>query len=401
LAAVRESHLQPPEIVVLINRDPWQVLIPVRALLNLAVHKLENSTVAINRKAVMVIAGHDLEANTALFDWLRSIGLQPLEWGQLVHSNGNASPYNGEILALAFQAVQAVIAFFTPDEYVFGKDDQHGDAGWRLQARPNVLVEAGMAMVAQPERTVLAVLGPQELPSDLAGRYYIRLTRASPKPLLALAHRLQDAGCDVDLTGADWLNSERFPDREHIPNPPAIPRIQSEVTRLSPPDAPPSDAALATSQLRYGPAEGAGDKGALYTAFWQRFLQQLNIEHPEWSRPRKVPAGNRLSVASSFKGECRYNVSFPSGQRLRCELYIDWPDPAEVQEQYQELYRHREAIEAVFGGELSWEAAETRRASHIAIWGKGAIEQTERYEEFIDWFLTNLQRLRTALDPYA
>ena len=68
--------------------------------------------------------------------------------------------------------------YFTPDERVIARtraprEDQNA---WRLQARPNVLIEAGIASVTHPERTVLAVLGHQELPSDLAGRHYIRLS---------------------------------------------------------------------------------------------------------------------------------------------------------------------------------------------------------------------------------
>lgn len=84
---------------------------------------------------------------------------------------------------------------------------------WRLQARPNVLIEAGMALVTHRKRTILAVLGPQELPSDLAGRHYIRLSHTAPEPLRALASRLSDAGCDVDLGGTGWLDPGRFPDR--------------------------------------------------------------------------------------------------------------------------------------------------------------------------------------------
>lgn len=396
-----ESYLQPLELVVLINRNGWHALISVRALQNLTVHKVKGSTAAINRKAVMVIYGHDREANNALFDWLRAIGLQPREWSQLVHSVGAASPYNAEILEVAFETVQAVIAYFTPDEYVLGRASWEDDMGWRLQARPNVFVEVGMALVTHPHRTVLAVLGPQELPSDLAGRYYVRLTRTSPEPLLALANHLREAGCDVDLTGTDWLNAKRFPDRNHIPRPPAIPRGQPALIPLRSQGTLPDDSPAISSQLAYSPTSPPTDKGALYAEFWQRFLLQLNAEHPEWGRPRKAPAGNRLSIASPFKGECRYKVSFASGQRLRCELYIDWPNPAEVLAKYNELFQRREAIEAVFGGELSWETVESRRASRIATWGKGAVEHTERHGEFIDWFLTNLQQLRTALDPYA
>lgn len=168
---------------------------------------------APNRKAVMVIYGHDKEANSALFDWLRGIGLQPREWDQLIRATGVAAPYVGDILDKAFKDAQAVIAFFTPDERVRPR----GHSGpWRLQARPNVLIEAGMALVTHPKRTILAVLGPQELPSDLAGRYYVRLSHTAREPLQALAARLRDAGCDIEINGTDWLNPTRFPDRDNL-----------------------------------------------------------------------------------------------------------------------------------------------------------------------------------------
>ena len=57
----------------------------------------------------------------------------------------------------------------------------------RLQARPNVLIEAGMALITHPTRTIIAVLGDQELPSDLAGRHYIRLSHTAVVPLDDLA----------------------------------------------------------------------------------------------------------------------------------------------------------------------------------------------------------------------
>jgi WD40 repeat protein len=177
-------------------------------------------TFAANRKAVMVIYGHDTQANTALFDWLRAIGLQPREWSQLIRASGNASPYIGQVLEQALQDVQAVVAFFTPDEYVTSAASAlAGQGTGRLQARPNVLIEAGMALISHPKRTVLAMLGNQELPSDLAGRHYIRLSHTDPAPLHDLAARLYDAGCDTNLTGTDWLNPARFPDRDHTPQP--------------------------------------------------------------------------------------------------------------------------------------------------------------------------------------
>jgi hypothetical protein len=145
-------------------------------------------------------------------------------------------------------------------------------------------------------------------------------------------------------------------------------------------------------------------RGALYTAFWERFLERLRTSHPGWSRARKGPADNWLSLPSPSKGGwSSYTVSFPrgpEGQQLRCELYIDSSDPAEVEQRFGELYEHREAIEAAFGDSLSWEPLEGRRASRIAAYGPGDITEGDQHDEYIDWFLSSFERLRAALDPY-
>jgi predicted nucleotide-binding protein len=177
---------------------------------------------ATNRKAVMIIYGHDDEANNAMFSWLRDIGLQPQEWSQLIDLSDSASPYIGNVLERTFESVQAVVALFTPDEFVRERDTRPGTTRpWRFQARPNVLIEAGMALVTHPDRTILVILGPQELPSDLAGRHYIRLDGTSG-PLNDMASRLKSAGCEVDQSGTRWLDPSRFPDRDHIPTRPSI-----------------------------------------------------------------------------------------------------------------------------------------------------------------------------------
>jgi predicted nucleotide-binding protein len=167
-------------------------------------------------KRVMVIYGHDEEANAALFDCLRAMGLQPQEWGQLIQQSQVGSPYIGVVLDEAFKGVQAVVAFFTPDEHVVAREScAAGQYAWRLQSRPNVLIEAGMALATHPRETILLVLGDQELPSDLSGRHFIRLD-GTVIPLKYLGDRLKTAGCAVELSGTDWLNPARFPNRRNI-----------------------------------------------------------------------------------------------------------------------------------------------------------------------------------------
>jgi predicted nucleotide-binding protein len=168
------------------------------------------SAVMRDKKVVMVVYGHDTEANEALFVWLQRIGLQPKEWSQLVGRTGSASPYIGQVLERAFEDAQAVVAFFTPDERVTAMD-----GSVRRQARPNVFIEAGMALVTHPERTVLITLGHPGLPSDLAGRHYVQLN-GTPGPLNEIASRLETAGCDVDRKGSRWLESKIFPSRDDV-----------------------------------------------------------------------------------------------------------------------------------------------------------------------------------------
>ena len=168
--------------------------------------------------------------------------------------------------------------------------------------------------------------------------------------------------------------------------------------------AQPNDFHAQASVAAKATASELSGKGALYAEFWARFLDELRSRHPGWSRARKGQPDNWLSLPSPSKGGwSSYTVSFPrgpSGQQLRCELYIDSADPSEVERHFGELYEHREAIEETFGGPLSWEPLEGRRASRIACYGSGDVTEVDKHDQYIDWFLTTFERLRGALDPY-
>ena len=169
-------------------------------------------------KKVMVVHGRDEEARRAMFDFLRALGLSPLEWGKLVAGTGKAAPYIGEVLSHAFQVAKAVVVLFTPDDEAFLRRDLRGskepDYETKLtpQARPNVLFEAGMAFGVHAERTVLVELGSMRPFSDIYGRHVVRLN-GTDKPLRDIARRLESIGCTVDDSNDDWA-STRFPERD-------------------------------------------------------------------------------------------------------------------------------------------------------------------------------------------
>jgi predicted nucleotide-binding protein len=164
--------------------------------------------------SVFVVHGRDEALRKSMFEFLRSLGLNPMEWGHAVETAKGANPYIGDILESAMDRVQAVVVLFSPDEMAYlkeqfwGPDDKHGDGKPAGQARPNVLFEAGLALGAHPEKTVIVQVGKVRPFSDIAGKHLIRLSQ--DKGRNDLANRLEKIGCDVNRIGDDWMTVGKF-----------------------------------------------------------------------------------------------------------------------------------------------------------------------------------------------
>ena len=166
-------------------------------------------------REVFVVHGRNDDSRNAIFEFLRALDLRPLEWSEAVQATGRASPHISEILDAAFSRAHAIVVLFTPDDEVRLKEElrKQSDPPYESeltgQARPNVLFEAGMAMAANEDRTVLVELGSLRPFSDIAGRHVIRLNN-SPGQRHSLAKRLETAGLKVNLEGDDWLTAGAF-----------------------------------------------------------------------------------------------------------------------------------------------------------------------------------------------
>jgi predicted nucleotide-binding protein len=164
---------------------------------------------------VFVVHGRDESLRRALFDFLRAIGLKPIEWSQAVDMSSSPSPYIGDILDSALRQAQAVIVLLTGDdegrlrEEHIRPDDPEYERELIPQPRLNVLFEAGLALGRYPQRTILVQAGRFKPFSDIAGRYTLRL-RNTPQARQELAQRLKRAGCPVDLSGQDWQDAGFF-----------------------------------------------------------------------------------------------------------------------------------------------------------------------------------------------
>ncbi|MHB8994596.1 MAG: TIR domain-containing protein [Armatimonadota bacterium] len=163
-----------------------------------------------------VIHGRNADARDAVFDFLRCVGIKPLEWGEVCNETGTASPYVGEVLDTAFALAQVVVVILSGDDMAFlrpelrSPDDPTWEGEETPQARPNVLFEAGMAFGTHQDRTIIVQWGHLRPFSDIGGRHVLRLVD-TPECRQDFVGRLRTARCEVDAAGTDWLKAGNFP----------------------------------------------------------------------------------------------------------------------------------------------------------------------------------------------
>lgn len=166
----------------------------------------------ISSKDIFVVYGRDERLRSDFFSFLRTLGLNPLQFDQMAHLTGSASPTTWQVIKTGFAHAQACVVLFSPDEHVKLREDLQGDDDSDedgMQSRPNVLVEAGMALALHPDRTVLVKVGKVREISDLAGMQYVKLTNEAARRN-RLISKLETAGCPITRHGDDWLNTGDF-----------------------------------------------------------------------------------------------------------------------------------------------------------------------------------------------
>ena len=168
----------------------------------------------VDPRKVFVVHGRNEKARKAIFEFLRSIGLEPMEWETGVAQTQKACPYVGEVLDAMFKSAQAVVVLLTGDD--LAKLNDHllnaGEAAEPLapQARPNVLFEAGMAFATHEQQTVIVEVGNLRPFSDIAGKHIIKMD-GSMAMRQALADRLKTVGCAVIIEHrTDWHSAGDF-----------------------------------------------------------------------------------------------------------------------------------------------------------------------------------------------
>lgn len=175
--------------------------------------------VTADSKKVFVVHGRNEFAKKATFDFLRALGLAPMEWNEVIDHSGKGTPYVGEAIDAAFKVAKAVVVVLTGDDEVrlrrqfCEEGEEEREKIFSLQARPNVIFEAGLAFGHHPQNTILVQVGNMRSITDIAGLHIVRYSGKSDGEAEfrnTLATRLERAGCDLSKKGSDWLSAGDF-----------------------------------------------------------------------------------------------------------------------------------------------------------------------------------------------
>src|SRR5699024_7284395 len=152
-------------------------------------------------RSVFIVHGRDLDNRDALENLLRRMDIRPVTWTDAAKHAPTQETL--KIVETGMAIAQAVIVLFTPDDQAMLKDQFHqpnDDANERRptgQARPNVILEAGMAYAKAPARTIFARIGHLRPISDIDGINWITLNN-NWDSRLRLRNDLLKAGVNLD-----------------------------------------------------------------------------------------------------------------------------------------------------------------------------------------------------------
>lgn len=162
-----------------------------------------------DRRSVMIVCGRDQVVNRAVFDTVRTLGLNPMEWPAVRNRAQGRVPFVGEAVERGIRHAQAVLVIISPEDHarmrakVFGKKTPL-DKNQRSQARPNVWFEAGYAMACKPDQTFMVEVGRQDMATDLVGRHGTRIEgrEGVPSAVQDISDRLEESGCPASSPAA-------------------------------------------------------------------------------------------------------------------------------------------------------------------------------------------------------
>jgi len=139
-------------------------------------------------------------------------------------------------------------------------------------------------------------------------------------------------------------------------------------------------------------------KGQAYKNYFQQLIDELRTKH-KFTGAKVAQPQNWYSFSSGMAGVI-FSNSFALGGKVRAEAYIDLQNQERNKALFDAIYEIKNQIDKEYGGPLSWERMDDKRASRIAAYMDGAIDVAPaQLQEIKRWSIENLLRLKKIVLP--
>lgn len=137
-------------------------------------------------RKVFLVHGRNAAAESAMREFLYALDLNVIGWTDAANEarvKVNRQPYTLEVVAAGLQAARAVVVLFTPDDLVrldprVSRSQETELAG---QARPNVVLEAGMILGMAEHKALFVRIGDQRPITDIEGINFVSIDVEDPR----------------------------------------------------------------------------------------------------------------------------------------------------------------------------------------------------------------------------
>ena len=137
-------------------------------------------------------------------------------------------------------------------------------------------------------------------------------------------------------------------------------------------------------------------KGEKYRNYFQGLIDTLRDTHKFTSAKAGQPQ-NWYSFSSGVSG-ITYGANFSQGGKARSELYIDLGGQEKNKYVFDELNKLKGEIEDSLGEAVSWERLDNKKASRLALYTDGSIEDSDSELETVkSWHIERLLKLKSVL----
>lgn len=144
------------------------------------------------------------------------------------------------------------------------------------------------------------------------------------------------------------------------------------------------------------PRASISTKGEKYRNYFQLLIDELREKH-HFTGAKAGQPQNWYSFSSGISG-ITYGANFSQGGKARTEVYIDLGDQDKNKQVFDLLQQEATLIENELGDNVAWERLNDKRASRLALYINGNIEDSDAELETVkNWHIDKLLKLKKHL----